>query len=66
MDSIVICGKTREVDNMRINIADVIYVLDIQNKNKHINKKLEKYGMDKSSLKKIKAALEGGQWRVVG
>ncbi|NOZ77389.1 MAG: hypothetical protein GXO65_06990 [Euryarchaeota archaeon] len=50
---------------MRMKIADMIYVLDLQNKNKHINATLAKYGLDPSSLKALKDALERGKWKVV-
>jgi hypothetical protein len=59
-------GENREVGTMRIKIADMIYVLDIQNKNKHINQILDKYGMDRSSMDRVKIALQTGRWKVVG
>lgn len=53
-------------ETIRINISDMIYVLDIRNKNQHIDRTLDKYRIDKSSVGRIKTALEKGRWRVLG
>ena len=51
---------------MRISISDMIYVLDIQNKNRHIDSVLKKYGADIASVDAMKDALKSGRWAVVG
>lgn len=51
---------------MRMNISDIIYVLDIQNKNRHIESVLEKYGVDRGTVETMKDALKNGKWAVVG
>jgi len=55
-------GATR---TLRINIADVIYILDIQNKNPHVGRVLARYGLDGTMVKRLKAALERGSWKVL-
>jgi hypothetical protein len=50
---------------IRINIADMIYVLDIQHKNPHIDRVLARYGISNSMLDRIRKALEKGRWKVL-
>jgi hypothetical protein len=49
---------------LKIKMADLIYVLDIQNKNPHVDRVLADYGLDRDTLKRVKAALERGRWKV--
>jgi hypothetical protein len=57
-------GKAEGPTSIRMKIADIIYVLDIQNKNRNIDKVLAKYGVDESAVDKIKSVLYEGQWNV--
>jgi hypothetical protein len=58
--------REREGDGstVRMKVADIIYVLNIQNKNSHVDKVLVKYGLGHACVGRIKAALEKGQWEV--
>lgn len=49
---------------MKIKIADMIYILNIQKKNKHIKRVMDKYGLDHSGLPTIEKALHKGRWRL--
>jgi hypothetical protein len=49
---------------IRMKIKDIIYVLDLQNKNRNIDKVLAKYGVDESAVDRIKSVLYDGQWNV--
>ena len=47
---------------MKIKIRDLIYILDIQNKNRNIEAVLVKYGLEHP--RDIKRALKAGRWAV--
>jgi hypothetical protein len=58
-------GKEEEVEGpLKIKVADILHLVDIQKKNKHPDKILTKYGLGKYSVNRIKTALKMGKWKV--
>lgn len=49
---------------IKINISDLFYALDIQNRNPKVSDILEKYGLDEKSFDTVKYALRNGKWNV--
>jgi hypothetical protein len=50
--------------SIRMKIKDIIYVLDIQNKNRKIPEVLAAYGLDMDQVEVLKGVLESGTWDV--
>lgn len=50
---------------MKIKICDMIYLLDIQNRNTKTTEMMEKYGMEERQLRAVIDHLKAGKWHVV-
>lgn len=50
--------------SIRMKIRDIIYILDIQNKNRKIPEVLANYGLDMDHIEALKGVLESGTWDV--
>lgn len=56
--------KEGKIKDLKINIYDMIYILNLQKKNPHIDRVMAKYGIDENLAKDVKAALKRGKWKV--